>query len=124
MLRILGWLWRIRRPANAFTVYPGGIVFETSDLRFGGDLNKAFFKAHLHAARQAANQKVASYVISRDLVERVGFSSDAIHIRTTYLYQIMQLGLASYWDYPTVSWLPLPAEEEENEKGILNTERA
>lgn len=96
-----------------FTVLPGGQSFQTSDLDLGGDTAQAFFRAHVHAARQAASLHTAFYVIRSDTGQkRYGFGPMAMLDPATYLYKIMHMGLASYWDYASTEWVPLEEEED------------
>jgi hypothetical protein len=99
-------------PSFLFVVRPGGASFETR-LDSRTDTGDGFYRAHLHAARQAAGHKIASWVTRADTgEERYGFGPGAMFVPTTVLYQIMQMGLNSFWDQNTESWIPLPAEEE------------
>jgi hypothetical protein len=94
-----------------FTVLPGGASFPTAELP-GPETNEAYFHAHLRAAQQAAELKIASWVVRDDTGdEKYGFGRDAFLTPTTVLYQITQMGLGSFWDYATGCWLPLPAEK-------------
>jgi hypothetical protein len=99
---------------RTFTVLSGGQSFQTSDLDLmDGDTAHAFFKAHLHAARQAANLHAAFYVIRDDTGDkRYGFGSMAMLHPASYLYKIMQMGLESYWNYAETAWVPLEEEED------------
>jgi hypothetical protein len=98
----------------SFVVHPSARSFESSDLTSRGDEKDAYFKAHLHAAKSAANSKSASWVTRSDTgSERYGFGRNAFVTPTTVLYKIMQLGLSSYWCDASTSWVPLPIEEED-----------
>ena len=98
-----------------YQVWPCGESFETSLVTNKvGDGNEAHFHAHVYAARQAAEQKLQSYVTRVDTGDaRYGFDTSASFTTTSDLYKIMQMGMASCWDYHTVSWLPLPDIEAE-----------
>ncbi len=102
-------------PSLLFVVKPGGASFETRrDDRTGVlVIPDGFYRAHLHAARQAAEHKITSWVTRDDTgEERYGFGLGAMFTPTTVLYQITQMGLASFWDQNVESWVPLPAAEE------------
>ncbi len=99
---------------NVFSVHPFGMAFPTSDLSVTvGDMNCAFYKAHLCAARQAAQLRIPSYVLRDDMgLKRMGFGEAALSNPTSDLNKIMRLGLGSAWDYSSASWVPLPIQEE------------
>lgn len=93
---------------NVFSVWPFGMQFPTSDMSIThGDTNHAFFKAHLAAARQAAQLMIPSWVLRDDVEYRMYFGPGAEGSPASDLYKILQMGLASYWDRPTSSWRPL-----------------
>lgn len=108
---------------NIFSVHPFGMSFATSDMDITrGDTRNAFFRAHLSAARQAANLMIPSHVLRDDRgEERMGFGPGAESKPSSDLYKILQMGLASYWDHPTCSWMPTPRaiHSEEREAGKL-----
>ena len=97
---------------SMFIVWPSGAGFETSDLTHTGDLSRAFYKAHLHAAQFAASERVTAHVTRDDLNgRRLGFGPEALWTTTTALYEISRMGLGSYFDYARIAWVPLPLEE-------------
>lgn len=99
-----------------FIVQPGGVSFETKVGHNGETSGYGFSRAHLHAARQAANDKTPSWVVRSDTGSaRYGFGPAAFLTPTTVLYKIMQMGLSSYWEDASQSWVPLPSTEEDTE---------
>ncbi len=100
----------------SFITHPSGKSFESTDLTSRGDEKDAFFKAHLHAAKHAANSRSSAWVTRSDTGdERYGFGPDAFITPTTVLYKITQMGLPSYWDDASTSWAPMPLEEADEE---------
>lgn len=99
---------------NVFSVHPIGMMFATSDMSITiGDTQRAFYRAHLHAARQAAQLMIPSHVLRDDLGDqKMKFGPGAETSPTSDLYKIMQMGLASYWDWSTSSWMPVPRHEQ------------
>jgi hypothetical protein len=99
---------------RVFTVYPGGVSFETSllsDNPVMGDTTEAYFRSHNHAAKLAASSSIPRYVLRDDTgEERYGFGSDAALMQSGFLYEIKKLGYASCWDYASRTWIPITTE--------------
>lgn len=88
-----------------FRVYPGGRTFDTSDVEKKGDTNRAFERAHTHAAIMAARTKRPHQVVKEN-DPRGGFAGfygwDA-----GLLQKILRQGIASIYDFQSDQWVPL-----------------
>lgn len=108
-----------------FLVMPGSIAFPTSDMSTGaGDTSRAFFHAHCFAAKQAAGQRVPSYVLRLDTgTLHYGFGTEALVSTKGVLREIVEKGYPSLWDFKTKCWLPLPPEGENEREANTATTR-
>jgi len=105
-------------PSYLFITKPGGACYRTywDESTNGVTTGDGFYKAHLHAARQAAEHKIPSWVTRDDTgEERYGFGPGAFLAPTTVLYQITQMGLNSYWCDASESWVPMPSAKADAE---------
>ncbi len=98
-----------------FTVHPGGMTFQTSNLEVSGDTSSAYLRAQTHAAKEAGETQRTTCVMKGNF--RCGFGAEDIFDRTSHLFRIMQLGYAAMWDYPSRSWIPIMPEDDTVEEG-------